>query len=316
LLLLLKEFGAILEEISTGGVFMTSTLVANTISWAVFALWLALGLMFWKKKITRRFPATGKYIALKIAATPALAFLAHRISAAQGESQAFLLACRSILFWMVYLAGAVLLFYICIEIFRSALAAYPGLMKFGVVIVRWVAVVSVIVSLTPALTAHYSLPMLTDIATGFMRAVSVVEICLLAFLCLGMNALRLSCRSLTFGLAVGFGLMSVSDIVKAACVDSAGNMSAPAQIVRGAILLAALAVWIVYCALPGRELKPEASDAAATVARWNEIASALGHNGARVNVQPQHAEGFFLSDVECVVDKVLNRNLKNNESGS
>jgi hypothetical protein len=30
-----------------------------------------------------------------------------------------------------YIASAVLLFFICMEVFRSALSALPGLMKFG-----------------------------------------------------------------------------------------------------------------------------------------------------------------------------------------
>jgi hypothetical protein len=52
-----------------------------------------------------------------------------------------------------------------------------------------------------------------------------------------------------------------------------------------------------------------------TVYRWNEIASALGHTGTQVAVQ-QPANSFFLTDVEKVVDKVLNRNLKGQQSES
>jgi hypothetical protein len=50
-----------------------------------------------------------------------------------------------------------------------------------------------------------------------------------------------------------------------------------------------------------------------TIYRWNEIASALGHSGTQVAVQ-QPANSFFLTDVERVVEKVLNRNLKGKES--
>jgi hypothetical protein len=47
-----------------------------------------------------------------------------------------------------------------------------------------------------------------DIAFGLMRSVSVLELCLLGFLCLSMNALRLSVRDLAFGISLGFGVMS------------------------------------------------------------------------------------------------------------
>jgi hypothetical protein len=46
-----------------------------------------------------------------------------------------------------------------------------------------------------------------------------------------------------------------------------------------------------------------------TILRWNEIASALGHTGTQVAVQP--AGGFLLTDVERVVGRV---HLKNRES--
>jgi hypothetical protein len=46
-----------------------------------------------------------------------------------------------------------------------------------------------------------------------MRSVSIVELCLLAFLCLSMNALHLSVRDMAFGIALGFGVMSSSDFI-------------------------------------------------------------------------------------------------------
>jgi len=52
-----------------------------------------------------------------------------------------------------------------------------------------------------------------------------------------------------------------------------------------------------------------------TILRWNEIACALGHTGTQVAVQ-QPASGFFLSDVEKVVEDVLTRNMKGRESES
>ena len=57
-------------------------------------------------------------------------------------------------FFATYVASAVLLFFICIEVFRSALSAFPGITKLAIVIFRWAAVVSVIVSLTSISYAH------------------------------------------------------------------------------------------------------------------------------------------------------------------
>jgi hypothetical protein len=72
---------------------------------------------------------------------------------------------------------------------------------------------------------------------------------------------------------------------------------------------------MVYCARPEPARMPVVMPVNSTIYRWNEIASALGHTGTQVAV-PQQANGFFLTDVENVVEKVLNRNLKGRESES
>jgi hypothetical protein len=67
-------------------------------------------------------------------------------------------------------------------------------------------------------------------------------------------------------------------------------------------------MWVAYCVMPERVRKPVIMPANSTIYRWNEIASALGH-GTKVAVR-QPANGFFLTDVERVVEKVLTRNLQ------
>ncbi len=78
------------------------------------------------------------------------------------------------------------------------------------------------------------------------------------------------------------------------------------------LILVSLGIWLVYVALPEQKREPLVMPADSTIYRWNEIASALGH-GTKVAVQ-QNANGFFLTDVERVVEKVLTRNLQGNES--
>jgi hypothetical protein len=73
-------------------------------------------------------------------------------------------------------------------------------------------------------------------------------------------------------------------------------------------------MWVTYCALPEPARKPLMVPANSTIFRWNEIATALGHTGTQVAVQP--AGGFFLSDVEKVVEDTLSRNQKSHASAS
>jgi len=291
---------------------MPSMTAMSLMSMAEFALWVTLGFLFWTKKLHHRFPAMGGYLALRVASMPALVVLFY------GQSQHWINDyCFPIyfyLFWGVYVASAVFLFFICMEVFRSALSAFPALMKFGIVIFRWAVFASIIVSFSTISYSHRGILIIPSVAYGLMRSVSIVELCLLGFLCLSMNALRLSARDLAFGIALGFGLLSANDFVVSLMISVYSSLTAPIQLVSEAVLLAGIGIWLTYCALPEPARKPLMVPANSTIFRWNEIATALGHTGTQVAVQP--AGGFFLSDVEKVVEDTLSRNQKSHASAS
>ncbi len=282
--------------------------VMSVMSVVEFALWAVLAYFFWTKKLQKRFPAMGAYLALRVVSTPllvAILWWGHRYA-----DVAYFFG-----FFAVYILSAILLFFVVTEIFRAALSAFSGLQRFGTVIFRWAAVVSAIVSLTTLTFSHHGIPNIPDIAYGLMRSVSIMELSLLAFLCLSMNALQLPIRDLSFGISLGFGTMASSDLIGAVVLKSNSTLNAPIQVFCEAMILGALGVWVMYAALPEPARKPIVVAASSTIYRWNEIASALGHKGTKVAV-PATANSFFLSDVEKVVDKVLTRNLRESESNT
>jgi hypothetical protein len=293
---------------------MPLNLAMSAMNAAEFLLWAALAFLFWSKGLHRRFPAMGYYLALRAISTPILFFVLRE--ALLSGDRAHRIALHKIYsfgFFGTYLAAVVLLFFICIEVFRSALAAFPGITKLAIVIFRWAAVVSVIISLSSISFTHVGFHLIAEISYGLMHSVSVLELCLLAFLCLSMNALRLTVRDLSFGIALGFGVMSSGDFILASWSSRISSYNDPVQFVYESLILATLAIWMIYCVLPEPARKPILMPANSTIYRWNEIASALGHTGTRVAVQ-QPANSFFLSDVERVVEKVLARNMKGRES--
>ncbi|MGD0734429.1 MAG: hypothetical protein ABR976_04750 [Terracidiphilus sp.] len=277
---------------------------------AEFVLTTVLGYLFWKKGLHRRFPAMGSYLALRVASAPVLSALLFLNSQSWGQK---FYVYYFFTYWGVYIASAILLFFICMEVFCSALTNFPGLMKFGIVIFRWAILASVIMTFSSISFAHRGIYITADIAMGLMRSVSILELCLLGFLCLSMNALRLSPRDMSFGISLGFGLMSANDFVTVSLLSNKAALSAPVQFVYESVILIALGTWAAYCALPEPVRKAVVMPASSTIYRWNEIASALGHTGTQVAVQ-QPANSFFLTDVERVVEKVLSRNLKSSES--
>jgi len=283
----------------------------SAMSVAEFLLWAVLAFLFWKKKLQKRFPAMGAYLGLRVASTPLLIAAMWVSSQPWGHGYYFV---YFFAFYGNYIVSAILLFFVCMEVFRSALSAFSGLQRFGIVIFRWAAVVSAIVSLSTTVVAHHGIPAIPDIAFSLMRSVSIMELSLLAFLCLSMSALQLPLRDLAFGVSLGFGLMAANDLVVAALIKYNSSLTEPFQFFYQGLTLIALAVWIVYAALPEPARKPIVLAASSTIYRWNEIASALGHKGTNIAV-PVAANSFFLSDVEKVVEKVLTRNLRETESG-
>jgi hypothetical protein len=275
-----------------------------------FLLWASLGYMFWNKKLQKRFPAMNTYLGLRLVATPILLGALFMQSRPGGD---WFFPVYFYGYYAVYIASAVLLFFICLEVFRSALSAFSGLVRFGIVIFRWAAVVSLIVSLTTVSFAHRGPMVICDIAYSLMHSVSLIEICLLAFLCLSMSALQLPVRDVAFGFALGFGVLAADDFIGSALVKYNSSLNEPLQYVYQSVVLLALGFWMAYIAMPEPVRKPIVVAANSTIYRWNEIASALGHKGANVAV-PQPANSFFLTDVEKVVEKVLTRNLKETES--
>ena len=290
---------------------MSSQGAMSLMSMAEFGLWAALTLLFWSKNLDRRFPAMGAYLVLRLVSMPALLVLFYGQSQHWFNGYAYM--CYFYAYWAVYIASAVMLFFVCQEVFRTALSAFTGLQRLGVVVFRWAALVSTFASLSTLSFAHIRILIIPEVAYRLMRSVSILELCLLGFLCLSMNALHLSVRSMTFGIALGFGLMSSSDFILASFISRSTSLTSPLQFLCESLILISLGNWLVYAVLPEKAHQPVMLPVNSTILRWNEIACALGHTGTQVAVQ-QPSSGFFLSDVEKVVEDVLSRNLKSRES--
>ena len=295
---------------------MSSQLAMTVLSGVEFAASALLAFVFWKKGLRRRFPAMGAYLLLRVISTPVFSLLLLAQTGQLGGNHQVMRLCAQVYFfsfWVVYVASATLLYFICVEIFRAALAGLPGLLKLGIVIFRWAALVSLIVTFSSASFVHRGLMVLPDIGIGLMRSVGLLELCLLGFLCLSMNALRLSVRDLAFGFALGFGTMASNDFLFSLLTTRFTSLTTPLQFGYEGLILFSLSTWVVYCSLPEPVRRPLVMPVNSTIYRWNEIASALGHTGTQIAVQ-QPTNSFFLTDVENVVEKVLKRNLKSRES--
>jgi hypothetical protein len=270
-----------------------------------FALWAVLGILFWIRKLHRRFPAMSAYLALHVASMPVLLVLFYGQARHWFNGYSFNLGFY--IYWAVYIASAVLLYFVCIEIFHSAFSVFSGLQRLGVVVFRWTALASIILSLSTLSFGSSRILLLPAIAFKLMRSVSILELCLLGFLCLSMNALCISVRDKAFGIALGLGLMSTNDFVESFVVSIYTSLTAPWQFVYQSVILLALGMWVAYVALPEPARQALMVPANSLIFRWNDIATALGHTGTKVAVQP--AGGFSLTEAENAVEEALTKDL-------
>ncbi len=262
-----------------------------------------------KMGISKRFPAMTFYLVLRfVTCLVLLAVLnAHHFTSISERTQtvAYIYG-----YWSAYIACAVAIYFVVQEIFNQLMSPVAGLRRLGLIAFRWVGVASVVISLGAVLVpARGAGPTIPIVAEQIMRCVSIMELCLLAFLALTVHSLGRSFRSPLFGIGLGFGFQAVWEMIipvlilfKNQSIYSLGNLIL--QIATTVTFL----VWTVYFLVPEAETESKAITlpVSSPLIRWNEIAKALGHSTPHVAVGQSQA--FFLQDVEGVVDKILTKN--------
>lgn len=215
----------------------------------------------------------------------------------------------SALFWTGYGICGLLTFLAAQQIFRDALAPLPGLRRLALVAFRWVAIISVTLSVVPAIVPLFFRGHSLELSTlQAMRCVSVMEFCLAAFILLSAQALGITLRSRIVGITLGFGVLAVVDTVCFLFLLREGTLLLPWLLVREAGATVAALIWLVWLSRPEPVRVPVLVRQQSQLQKWNEIAVALGKPAPHIVMGQDDSSAFFLRDVEGVVDRVLSRN--------
>src|SRR6202789_61554 len=213
------------------------------------------------------------------------------------------------LFWLAYGTSGVLTFFTAQQIFRDALEPLPGLRRLALVAFRWVAVVSVALSVVPAIVPlFFHAHSLQVTVLQAMRCVSVLEFCLLAFILLSAQALGISWRSRIVGITLGFGVLAIVDTVCFMFLLRSFSQLLPWLLVRETGSVVAASVWLGYLLMREPKRTAVRLKSSSQLQKWNEIALALGKPVPHIALGQPEPSPFFLQDVERVVDRVLSRN--------
>jgi hypothetical protein len=269
---------------------------------------------FFKSKSAQRLPAMATYLVVRLAS---LAYLEIVYNYGGGIAATDTIRYRAYFYgyWITYLAVTVSIFFVTQEVFKRVMEPVPGLRRLGLLAFRWISVVSIVVAvgaiaLPNALSEQHAqnADKIGQICVQTVRCVSVMEISLLAFLALSIHSLGRSFRSRLFGLGLGFGLQAAADLVSAAIPVRCPGLISAADLLDQVATTAVLLTWAIYFLLP----EPEAErnmvvlPPSSMLARWNALAKGLGQMPEPVMVGAP--TGFFLQDIEGVVDRVLAKN--------
>ncbi|HKR26928.1 MAG TPA: hypothetical protein VJS11_05720 [Acidobacteriaceae bacterium] len=263
----------------------------------------------------RRFPALTTYLGIRVFFGTLLTvmLLTGRADYRQGYASCLYF----ITFWTNYVACAVATFFVCQEVFKKVMEPVPGLRRLGLVAFRWVCAVIMLVGLAVfAIPSILSAPgtaklghLMVSVSLDFGRCVSVLQLCLLLFVAFSIHALGRTFRSRLFGIALGFGIQAGSDLITFALLTRyPGHLENTINLVFQITITAVLLLWTGYFLIPEPAVERRQLVLAPTsvVARWNGLASGIGQ--APTLAPATTPTGFFLQDIEGVVDRVLARN--------
>jgi hypothetical protein len=210
-------------------------------------------------------------------------------------------------YWISAVLEGVLLVVVIYSVYNKAMQPMKGLQRIGKVIFRWVAVVSVAVSLAivvgPHLIAGNTKAMIwATMISQIQQGTSVLTLCLLLFVCFAIRPLGLTFRSRIFGITLGLGVTAITYLVQAAWLATTGAQSvySLASSLPTIGSLVAVCVWGTYFALPEPERKMILLPTTSPFFTWNRISEALGDEPGYVAVA-----GFKPSMLAAAELKVL-----------
>jgi hypothetical protein len=191
--------------------------------------------------------------------------------------------------WIGALVEYALLLIVIYGAFRLAMKPLRGLHRAGKMIFRWIAVVSLLLSLGMAFGPRITDPaayLVGVVAERLQQGTSVLLLCMLVFVCFATRYLGLTFRSRIFGILLGLGIFSACTLVESAWLATQGAQTvyAPVLLVSAFGFLACIFVWSGYFLAPEPERKLVLLPTTSPYFFWNQVSEALGDDPGHVVV--------------------------------
>ncbi len=245
--------------------------------------------MMWRRRAFSAFSALAFFLAVEVVnESLVIAILFFRRYTGLGLSQAFSLYFYAT--WTFFALESALLIAVIYSVFHQAMNPLIGLHKIGRIVFRWVAGVSVALSVCIAFgpllfrTLHEGGASYAMVCAQIQQGIDVLTLCLLLFVCFSVKPLGLTYRSHIFGISLGLGVLATVQLAATAWYAPALSLYAPVYVATGIGCCTCYAIWGVYFAIPQPKRQMVLLPTTSPYFMWNRIAEALGDEPGDVAV--------------------------------
>jgi hypothetical protein len=204
-------------------------------------------------------------------------------------------------YWGSYAIEAILSILVIYSIFKLSMAPLPGLQSLGMLIFRWIAAISVAVTVGLAIAPNQSgKEFVVGLVSQMQRTSSILTLCLLLFVCFAIRPMGLSHRSRIFGTGLGLGILATVSLVDAAWLAHNSNMQSTINVINGLTICITLCIWATYFVLPEPKRRMILLPTTSPFHRWNQISAALGDEPGFVAIGGIPPELFAPAEIELM----------------
>jgi hypothetical protein len=186
------------------------------------------------------------------------------------------------------------------EVFLDVFRPFHTLRDLGTIIFRWVGLVTLLVSVVVALSSPANASPLNQALVALQRCLRMSQVGLVFFLLVFSGYLGVRRRDLSFGIAAGFGLYALWDLINWALLFGGHTPSSPYKealvLVNSAVYIGSLVCWCLYAT---QQSKVRLSDSTTLQSqRWER---------SLTEVQHPVGDGALIPMFESMVEQALSR---------
>lgn len=204
-------------------------------------------------------------------------------------------------YWVGFAIQSMLWLMVVYSVYRSAMEPLKGLQKLGMLVFRWAAAVSAMVTIAMAFAPHATkIKIMVAAIAQLQQTSSVLTLCLLLFVTFAIRPMGLSYRSRIFGVSLGMGILSTGNLIASAWFAGRRDLYDTLDIFNALVCLSVVVIWTAYFALPEPERHIIVLPTTSPFLRWNQISLALGGNPGFVAVGSVAPSAFAGAELEVM----------------